>query len=105
MDIVSLWDECFGELIGLAGLSDEQIERRQAAIPFDQGRARAESPQRLAIKRPDRLSHGTAVVVDQDDPLAHRIGLMAGQVNFADGLGGQGARYLLASKPRFWPLT
>src|SRR6516225_5946707 len=71
--------------VGVARFGDQDIERRDIGVPFDQGRDRAEPAQSLPIKRPHLADHTRAMIVDPQGAaigqLAHAV---AGQMNFAD---------------------
>jgi hypothetical protein len=66
-------------------------ESRDVVVALDQGGARTDAVDQAAVQRPDRLGDWRAVGVDQQGRAAF-IRAMAGQVDLADHLGGQGVQ-------------
>src|ERR1051326_2843574 len=89
LDIVAIGAKGGSKLIGLDGFADKQVEGWQMAIPFDQRRPAAETAQAFTMECPDLIGHRTAMIVNQHDAIADGIGVMPGEVIFADCLGGQ----------------
>src|SRR5689334_9738955 len=89
LDIVALGAKGGSKLIGLDGFADQNIERWQAAVPFDQRRPAAEAAQGFTMECPDFIGHHTAMIVDQHDAVADGIGVVSGEVIFADCFSGQ----------------
>src|SRR5258708_3209207 len=74
-----------GQILGAARLFEQNLERRQLGVPFDQHRDRTEPPERGGVKLPDRFSDAGAVIVDQDADVLGSV--MAGEVDLADRSG------------------
>src|SRR5215469_10515189 len=64
--IATLATDRLRETIGPAGFLDEHVERGHVGIPLHQARNRPESAPRMRVETPHGVSHGGAVVVDQD---------------------------------------
>src|SRR5262249_46624144 len=62
-------------------------KRRNVVIPFDQRRLRAEAPNRVGVKLPDRLGNASGMGIDENFGILIRFVLLwckAAQVEFAD---------------------
>ena len=81
-----------GQHVGPHRLAEQHIECRDICVPFDQGRAGADLAQRVGIERPDRRRDTRAVIVDQHDVPFDLVDGMAGEMDFANGVGGQRRR-------------
>src|SRR6516165_10345479 len=75
--------------IGFCGLIQKHGQRRQAAIPFDEGGPRPEAAQRRAIEGPDGLRDCRAMVVDQDLLPVDNVDAVPREMEFADRVTGQ----------------
>src|SRR6516162_7399252 len=63
-------DQC----IGVAGFFEQNVERRNVVVPFDQGWHWTEPPQRRLVERPHLADDARSVVVD---PQTTAIGQLA----------------------------
>src|SRR5712691_2648957 len=69
----------------LVRFADENLQRRNSVVPFDQGRDRSEARDRLAVERPYGRIDGGAVIVDANaDPFRQRSEGVAGEMDLAD---------------------
>src|SRR5713226_2409125 len=69
----------------LVRFADQDVERGNSVVPFDQGRHRSEACNRLAIERPHGRIDGGAVIVDANaDPFPQRSQGVAGEMDLAD---------------------
>src|SRR5260221_573953 len=69
----------------LVGFADQDVERRNSVVPFNQGRYRSEARDRLAVERPDSRIDGGAVIIDANaDPFPQRSEGVAGEMDLAD---------------------
>src|SRR5208282_6648074 len=57
---------------------------RQILVPFDEARHHGETIDGAAVKRPYLVTHGRAVIVDQELAAAPLAPEMSGEMNFAD---------------------
>src|SRR5260221_1062540 len=69
----------------LVGFADQDVERRNSVVPFNQGRYRSEARDRLAVERPDSRIDGGAVIIDANaDPFPQRSEGVAGEMDLDD---------------------
>src|SRR5262245_46106328 len=61
----SMEDLRIGDEIGAHGLAEQDIERRDSRIPFDERRAAAKSLDSVGIERPDIGRDARSMVIDQ----------------------------------------
>src|SRR5262245_4217520 len=73
--------------VGARGLRQNDVERRDVIVPFDQRWFPPEALERAGIERPDRLSDAAAMGVDQDFAAALlRLRREAAQMQLRDGV-------------------
>src|SRR6185437_11347885 len=68
-----------------ARLPQQDRERRQRLVPFDEARHHAAALERMAVELPDGRRDRRAVVVDEQELAAAHDAGMAGEVDLADG--------------------
>src|SRR5216683_1328910 len=69
----------------LVRFTNQDVERRNSVVPFDQGRYRSEACNRLAVERPYGRIDGGAVIIDANaDPFRQRSEDVAGEMDLAD---------------------
>src|SRR5262249_59758414 len=54
------------DLVRAPGLGQQGGKRRNVVIPFDQRRLRAEAPNRVGVKLPDRLGNASGMGIDEN---------------------------------------
>src|SRR6516165_3207362 len=75
------------DLVRAPRLGQQGGKRRNVVIPFDQCRLRAEAPNRVGVKLPDRLGNASSMGIDENFGTLIRFVLLwceAAQVEFAD---------------------
>src|SRR5690606_41823114 len=82
-----------GQRVGAApgrmlGLGDEMLQRRQVAVPFQQGCGMGEALHGAGIGAPHRLCHPRAMVLDQPRPSVGGTLRMASDMEFTHSAGG-----------------
>src|SRR5260370_42327763 len=73
------------------GLLKQDVQRRHVVVPLNQSGDSTEARNCCPVERPDFLADARAVIVDaQGASVRKGFDTVSGQMDFADGLGGQG---------------
>src|SRR6516162_1338260 len=71
--------------VGMVRFFDQDIERWNVLVPFDQGRHRAEPAQCPLVERPHLADHARGVVIDPQSAAIGKLpNAVAGKMDFTD---------------------